>query len=207
VTLDEKDRAILDVLLRDGRASLRKVALLTGLSTPTVSQKLTRLTQGGVIKGFSVRLSADSYSGSAIIRLAVPPAKLDEFARSIAFEEAVCYVLATTGEANLMLGVALAHPKELPDLIAGILSRFPNVKHIDSEIVTRVYKDEHPPISAVAETRLVCDLCGGIVTSKRVYRLKVGHGERRFCCKTCRSQYIAKYSGRLTKLTDVSNLP
>ncbi|UCF26466.1 MAG: winged helix-turn-helix transcriptional regulator, partial [Ralstonia sp.] len=48
--LDETDQRILEVLLGDSRASLKSLAEQVGLSSPSVSERLRRLEERGVIR-------------------------------------------------------------------------------------------------------------------------------------------------------------
>lgn len=52
--LDQVDRRLLSLLSRDGRASLRSLGADVGLSGPAVADRITRLTERGVIRRFNV---------------------------------------------------------------------------------------------------------------------------------------------------------
>lgn len=52
--LDTKDREILALLEADGRRANSEIARLTGLSAPTVAERIARLRDIGVIRGFTV---------------------------------------------------------------------------------------------------------------------------------------------------------
>jgi DNA-binding Lrp family transcriptional regulator len=53
VRLDELDRKILDVLRRDGRATLAEVGTAVGLSPSAVKRRVDRLHESGVIVGYA----------------------------------------------------------------------------------------------------------------------------------------------------------
>jgi Lrp/AsnC family leucine-responsive transcriptional regulator len=55
--LDAKDREILALLESDGRRSNSEIARLTGLSAPTVAERIARLRDIGVIEGFTVKIN------------------------------------------------------------------------------------------------------------------------------------------------------
>jgi Lrp/AsnC family leucine-responsive transcriptional regulator len=52
LTLDAIDLAILVLLLRDARSSVRKIAAGVGMSAPAVSERISRLERHGVIRGY-----------------------------------------------------------------------------------------------------------------------------------------------------------
>jgi Lrp/AsnC family leucine-responsive transcriptional regulator len=56
--LDAVDMRILKVLAQNARTSLADLARETGLSAPSVSERVKRLEESGVIEGYGVRISA-----------------------------------------------------------------------------------------------------------------------------------------------------
>ena len=54
--LDAKDREILALLEEDARRSNSEIARLTSLSAPTVAERIARLRDIGVIRGFTTRV-------------------------------------------------------------------------------------------------------------------------------------------------------
>lgn len=51
--MEELDRQIVDLLVRDGRMSYTDLGKATGLSTSAVHQRVRRLEQRGVIRGYA----------------------------------------------------------------------------------------------------------------------------------------------------------
>jgi Lrp/AsnC family leucine-responsive transcriptional regulator len=76
--LDEIDREIVEILLRDSRASLKELAQAVGLSSPSVSERLRRLEERGVIRAFTVEVDAKAlgFPIQAIVRIKPLPGKL-----------------------------------------------------------------------------------------------------------------------------------
>jgi Lrp/AsnC family leucine-responsive transcriptional regulator len=64
--LDRTDRAILDVLQRDGRLSFLAVGRLVNLSGPAVRERVRRLEQAGVIRGYGARVDHEA-AGQAVL--------------------------------------------------------------------------------------------------------------------------------------------
>lgn len=56
---DELDRRILRELGKDARVSMRAIAERLGVSTPTVSQRVRRMEEAGLILGYRVVTSVD----------------------------------------------------------------------------------------------------------------------------------------------------
>ncbi|RVB21065.1 winged helix-turn-helix transcriptional regulator, partial [Mesorhizobium sp. M7A.F.Ca.CA.004.05.1.1] len=54
--LDDLDRNLLEILVKDARTSLKELAAQVGLSSPSVSERLRRLEERGVIRAFTVEI-------------------------------------------------------------------------------------------------------------------------------------------------------
>jgi Lrp/AsnC family leucine-responsive transcriptional regulator len=76
--LDDIDRQIVEALIRDSRASLKELAQTVGLSSPSVSERVRRLEERGVIRGFTLDIDppALGYPIQAIVRIKPMPGKL-----------------------------------------------------------------------------------------------------------------------------------
>lgn len=76
--IDETDRRLLEELLDDARLSLKELGARVGLSSPSVSDRLRRMEEGGVIRGFTVDVdpSALGYLFQAIVRVRPLPGTL-----------------------------------------------------------------------------------------------------------------------------------
>ncbi|MER8433507.1 Lrp/AsnC family transcriptional regulator [Mesorhizobium caraganae] len=76
--LDELDRKLLDILVKDSRTSLKDLAQQVGLSSPSVSERLRRLEERGVIRAFTVEIDPEAlgYPLQAIVRIRPLPGKL-----------------------------------------------------------------------------------------------------------------------------------
>ncbi|MCV3241158.1 Lrp/AsnC family transcriptional regulator [Mesorhizobium sp. ZC-5] len=76
--IDDIDQCILQILAVDSRASLKELGQQAGLSSPAVSERLRRLEERGVIRGFTVEIdpSALGYTLQALVRIRPLPGKL-----------------------------------------------------------------------------------------------------------------------------------
>jgi len=76
--LDELDRKLLDILVKDSRTSLKELAQQVGLSSPSVSERLRRLEERGVIRAFTVEIDPEAlgFPLQAIVRVRPLPGKL-----------------------------------------------------------------------------------------------------------------------------------
>lgn len=76
--LDATDRLLIDHLVDDARLSLKELAARVGLSSPSVSERLRRLEERGVIRGFTVAVDPEvlGYALQAMVRIRPMPGKL-----------------------------------------------------------------------------------------------------------------------------------
>ena len=123
--MEELDRQIVAHLAGDGRMSFTELGRVTGLSTSAVHQRVRRLEQRGVIRGYRavVDLEALGLPLTAFVSVkAVDPAAEDEAPRLLAGIPAIeaCYSVA--GDEAYILKVRVASPQALEALLAEIRS-------------------------------------------------------------------------------------
>ena len=121
--MEDLDRRIVDLLCGDGRMSFTDLGKATGLSTSAVHQRVRRLEERGVIRGYQAVVDFDTLGMPLIAFISVSP--LDPSApddvpdrlRPIADIEA-CHSVA--GEESYIIKARVATPGALEDLLARI---------------------------------------------------------------------------------------
>ncbi len=200
--LDETDAGILRALMEDGRRSLREIARIVSVSTPTVESRLKRLFDMGVIKKISPILDPDKIEHGiyVLINLRVDASKIDEISTRLAEMEEVRCVFMVTGESNLTVRVVTDGMKSLQEFLTTKISALPTAQIVSSNVITRIVKEEQGVIVRPSlKVRLRCDYCNGKIEGEPV-RLRVGEQERYFCCKVCLESYKEKYGSRIEAL-------
>ncbi|SDU94936.1 Lrp/AsnC family transcriptional regulator [Pseudomonas mucidolens] len=83
--IDLIDQQLIAALMEDSRRSLKTLAGITGLSSPSVSERLRRLEERGVLKGYTVNIDPKhfGYLLQAIVRIRPLPGQLQEVERQI----------------------------------------------------------------------------------------------------------------------------
>jgi Lrp/AsnC family transcriptional regulator, leucine-responsive regulatory protein len=118
--LDERDLAILTALQDDARATYADVGTLVGLSTSAVHERVRKLEQQGVIRGYRAVVDPEAvglFVTALIAAIPLDPHQPDDLpARVKEFPEVEdCYSVA--GEANYVLKVRTRTTGDLEDLI------------------------------------------------------------------------------------------
>lgn len=121
--MEEIDRQILQLLSADGRMSFTDLGKATGLSTSAVHQRVRRLEQRGVIKGYAAVVDADAVGLPLTAFISVTPldpAAPDDVPERLADigEIEACHSVA--GEENYILKVRVSTPGALEGLLARI---------------------------------------------------------------------------------------
>lgn len=82
---DDIDQRLIAALMEDSRRSLKALAQLTGLSSPSVAERLRKLEERGVLKGYTVEVDpkAFGYQLQAIVRIRPLPGQLHVVERHI----------------------------------------------------------------------------------------------------------------------------
>ncbi len=124
--MEDIDRAIVRLLVNDGRTSYTDLGKATGLSTSAVHQRVRRLEQRGVITGYTATVDLESLDLPMTAFVAIKPidpaAPDDAPARleGVAAIEA-CYSVA--GDESYLLKVRVASPVALELLLAEIRAK------------------------------------------------------------------------------------
>ena len=113
--LDTVDAKILSALVGDARTSIAELARLVGLSPPSVSERVKRLEEAGVIRGYSVQVDSASlgYPLAAWLRIRPVPGELRRVADIVSSLPEIVECDRVTGEDCF---VARAHVRSVEDL-------------------------------------------------------------------------------------------
>jgi len=98
--IDEIDQNILEMLLQDSRVSLKELARRVGLSSPSVAERVRRLEERGVIRGFTIEIDprALGYQLQAIVRVKPLPGMLHVVQKLIEDTAEFCECDKVTGD-------------------------------------------------------------------------------------------------------------
>jgi DNA-binding Lrp family transcriptional regulator len=122
--IDDTDRRILAVLLADARTSMRSIAEEVGVALGTVSNRVKRMEEMGVIQGYEVRLDAEKigWTMTVLCGLRIEKGRLMEVQRRIADDPRVFGIYDVTGEFDSMVLARVRDRAHLDDLSKTVLS-------------------------------------------------------------------------------------
>jgi Lrp/AsnC family leucine-responsive transcriptional regulator len=119
VSLDETDRRLLAELQGDARLSLAELGRRVGLSSPAVAERVRRLSDEGVIRGFHADVDprALGYALSVIIRVRPAPRQLPKVAELARATPEVVECHRITGEDCFFLKAHVRDVEHLEEVI------------------------------------------------------------------------------------------
>ncbi|MFV0458401.1 MAG: Lrp/AsnC family transcriptional regulator [Actinomycetales bacterium] len=146
--MEATDRQILQLLAEDGRMSYTDLARSTGLSTSAAHQRVRRLEERGIIRGYRATIDAAAVGLPMTAFISVTPfdpaAPDDVPQRLVAISEIeACHSVA--GSESYILKVRVAGPSDLEDLIARIRAAA-NVSSRTTVVLSTPYEGRSPSL-------------------------------------------------------------
>ena len=125
MALNYKDSELLKHLSKNGKASQRELAEVTGLALGTVSNHLKVLEKNKIIKGYSANIDPEKvgFTLSATIHLRITKGKIMDVQASIAKHPRVYIVYDITGEWDSLVLARFKNREEMDEFIKTTLSQ------------------------------------------------------------------------------------
>ena len=141
--LDRTDSALLAALNADGRASQRELAAATGVALGTVSNRLRRLHETGVLRGFLPDIDAEQagFTLTAIMQLRIAKGQIIAVQASVAEHPRVFGVYDVTGEWDSLVLARFRDRAEMDAFIKSTLSQL-HIERTNTSLVLNTVKQE-----------------------------------------------------------------
>lgn len=157
--LDGIDRQLLEALQSDSKRSLKEIGAEVGLSAPSVMERVRKLENAGIIKGYHALLDARKVGLdiAAFIGVSISnPAHLSAFEEWVESIPQVLECHHVTGGHTLLLKVKTRNTKDLEQLISRIRS-MEGVASTETMVVLSTHAERVevalPPSEPVPEAR------------------------------------------------------
>ena len=143
MALNYKDSELLKHLSKNGKASQRELAEVTGLALGTVSNHLKVLEKNKIIKGYSANIDPEKvgFTLSATIHLRITKGKIMDVQASIAKHPRVYIVYDITGEWDSLVLARFKDREEMDEFIKNTLSQ-KNIERTSTSLVLNNVKEE-----------------------------------------------------------------
>lgn len=138
--IDDVDRQILQALSKQARMSLKALAGTVGLSSPSAAERLRRLEEQGVIRGYGASVDAKllGFTLEALIRIRPLPGRLQAVRQLIETSALVAECDSITGEDCFMTRVLARSMDELDGFVERLAQEATtNTSIVKKQIVER----------------------------------------------------------------------
>jgi len=150
--IDALDRKVLKLLMRNGRATWAELGQLLGLSAPSAAERVRKLEQRGVIRGYAALIDPGSVGRPLTAYISVSLASHRNraaFLRAIAKMEQVAECHHVAGDDDYLLKVRCRGTEDLDHLLAKELKEKLGVARTRTTIVLSTAKESvRVPIDA-----------------------------------------------------------
>ncbi|MBK8257288.1 MAG: Lrp/AsnC family transcriptional regulator [Polyangiaceae bacterium] len=143
--MDAIDHRIVQLLQIDGRATQLELAREVGLSQPAVAERIRKLEEGGVIKGYTARINAAELGKDITAFIGVKiehPKHFEGFAKRVLAINDVLECHRVAGEDSYMLKVKTENTRALDELLVETLRTIPGVTQTQTIIVLASIKED-----------------------------------------------------------------
>ena len=146
MNLDDTDRALLAAMLEDARISQRALARKVGIAQGTVLNRIRRMENMGLIKGYSVVLDPASMGWSMTIMagLRIVKGRMIDVQRRIAADPRVFAVYDVTGDWDSMVLARVKNREDLDDLTKTVFT-LDGVSRSYTHVVLNTVKEDGMP--------------------------------------------------------------
>ena len=122
--LDDVDRKLIEALMNNSRASMRQLAVELDVALGTIGNRLKRLEQEKIIKGYNVILDPAKvgWEMTVIVGLRITKGRMIEVQKRIAEDPRVFLVYDVTGDYDSFVVAKVQDTDDLNDLTKGVLT-------------------------------------------------------------------------------------
>ena len=141
--MDELDKKILRQLQSDARQSFTKIAQRIEISTATVSERVKRLTERGIICGYTTILNTSEIGMVTLItRIKTKPGySIEEVGGWVAKLDESCCVHHITGDFDLMV-ISKCPGQGKCGAVIEKIKKIEGVERVNAELVFKILKEE-----------------------------------------------------------------
>lgn len=141
--LDKYDESIINELVDNAKIHLRDIAKKLNISFVTVMNRIKRLEENGIIKGYTSKINYDTlgYGVNVLIEIRISKGKLFELEKRIAKNPNVYAVYDTTGEFDATIFARFRTTRAMDDFLKKIQT-FDFVERTNTKLVLNIIKEE-----------------------------------------------------------------
>ncbi|MCL1905128.1 MAG: Lrp/AsnC family transcriptional regulator [Methanomassiliicoccaceae archaeon] len=133
--MDDLDEHIIEVLKKDSRCPFVEIAEQLQVSEGTIRSRVRRMTDDGIIKGFTIKTSSRNVKAMVEIRIDVNT-DTEDVANTLANHEGVTEVYEVTGDQDIIAIVDVESSQQLNDIIEKV-RRYDNILSTRTRLILK----------------------------------------------------------------------
>jgi len=189
VALDETDAEILELLIEDASRSYREIADRVGLTAPTVSERVERMRELGVLERFTVAVDQSMLAtqDARLVEVQLAPGDAEALADELRDIDVVEHVIRTES------GRVITHVHAGEPEVRRLFSDLIDGRDVLSYDVSGVVGSSWNPDLRRGEFAISCVECGKEVDDDGL-SLEVDDRQYFVCCESCESMFRERYA-------------
>ncbi|ENN96164.1 AsnC family transcriptional regulator [Methanocaldococcus villosus KIN24-T80] len=135
--LDEKDRKILEILMKDARKPFTEIAKELNTSESSIRKRIKKMEENGIIKGYTVVIEPAKigYNVIALTGFDTDPQDVLDVAKELCKFEEVKKVFTSTGDHMIMTEIWARDGSELKEILFNKIGKIKGIKKICPAII------------------------------------------------------------------------
>jgi Lrp/AsnC family transcriptional regulator for asnA, asnC and gidA len=133
--IDNLDKNILDIMKKDSRCPFVEIASQLGVSEGTVRSRVHRMTEEGIIRGFTIKTSSKNVKALVEVRIDVNT-DTEAIAKELAGYVGVTEVFEVTGDQDIIAIVDVSSSQQLNDIIERV-RRYDNILSTRTRLILK----------------------------------------------------------------------
>ena len=138
--IDNLDKKIIELLKKDSRCPFVEIANQLDVSEGTVRSRVHKMSEEGIIRGFTIKTSSKNVKALVEISIAVNT-DTQEIARELASYDGVTEVFEVTGDQDIIAIVDVESSQHLNDIIERV-RRYDNILSTRTRLILKEHYGE-----------------------------------------------------------------
>ena len=139
--IDNLDKRILEIMKKDSRCPYVEIAEKLGVSEGTVRSRVHKMTEDGIIRGFTIKTSSKNVKALVEVRIDVNT-DTEEIARKLSEYDGVTEVFEVTGDQDIIAIVDVEASQSLNEIIERV-RRYDNVLSTRTRLILKEHFGEN----------------------------------------------------------------
>ena len=139
--IDNLDKSILEIMKKDSRCPYVEIADKLGVSEGTVRSRVHRMTEEGIIRGFTIKTSSKNVKALVEVKIDVNT-DTEAIARELSTYDGVTEVFEVTGDQDIIAIVDVESSQSLNEIIERV-RRYDNVLSTRTRLILKEHFGEN----------------------------------------------------------------